>query len=71
MEKVLLSIVSNKKLTENVYEMKLEGDVSAITAPVLPASTTVPLAANATEKVVTAARTAQVAFNLFLILLLL
>ena len=33
MEKVLFSIVSNKKLTENVYEMKLQGDVSAITAP--------------------------------------
>lgn len=33
MERVLLSVVSNKKLTENVYEMKLKGDVSAITAP--------------------------------------
>lgn len=33
MEKVLLSVVSNKKLTENVYEMKFKGDVSAITAP--------------------------------------
>lgn len=33
MKQVFLDIISNKALTDNVYEMKLKGDVSAITAP--------------------------------------
>lgn len=33
MEKVFFTVKENNKLTENVYEMKLSGDVSAIKAP--------------------------------------
>lgn len=33
MEKVFLTVKENNKLTENVFEMKLSGDVSAIKAP--------------------------------------
>lgn len=33
MEKVFLTVKENNKLTENVFEMKLVGDVSAIKAP--------------------------------------
>ena len=33
MKRVLLDIIQNKSLTENVFEMKLQGDVSDITAP--------------------------------------
>ena len=33
MKKALFEIVENKKLTQNVFEMKLVGDTSAIQAP--------------------------------------
>lgn len=33
MQKVILTITGNRKIAENVYEMKLKGDLSAITAP--------------------------------------
>ena len=33
MKQVFLDIISNKALTDSVYEMKLKGDVTAITAP--------------------------------------
>lgn len=33
MQKVILTITGNQKIAENVYEMKLTGDLSAITAP--------------------------------------
>lgn len=33
MEKVILTVISNEKLTSNVYKMVLEGDLKAIKAP--------------------------------------
>ena len=33
MKKVLLTVIHNQALTDSVYEMKLQGDVSDITAP--------------------------------------
>ena len=33
MKKVMLTVISNREIAENVYEMKLSGDQSAITTP--------------------------------------
>lgn len=33
MQKVMLTVVSNREIAEKIFEMKLAGDVSAITAP--------------------------------------
>ena len=33
MKKVMLTVISNREIAENVYEIKLSGDQSAITTP--------------------------------------